>query len=50
MSEKDQQYDSPTIVDVGTVDELTAGPVTPWAEDPSGQKSTHNVSARAEDE
>jgi|GEM_PF-6573158 len=52
MTEKDHSYESPTITDIGTVDELTAGPVTPYAESPSGQKgsASANSAARAEDE
>jgi hypothetical protein len=49
---KHQNYEAPTIIVLGTVDELTAGPVTPFAESPSGQKgsASANSAARAEEE
>ncbi len=53
MSEqaKDQDYETPTITVIGAVADLTAGPVTPFAEAPSGQKGSQSiVGARAEDE
>lgn len=47
-----QSYDAPVMTVIGTVQELTAGPVTPFAEDPSGQKGSQsaNSGARVEDE
>jgi hypothetical protein len=47
-----QSYDAPLMTVIGTVQELTAGPVTPFAEDPSGQKGSKsaNSGARVEEE
>lgn len=36
-------YEQPSILVVGDVAALTAGPVTPYSEQPSGQSSTQSI-------
>jgi hypothetical protein len=43
------EYESPTLTTVGSVEDLTAGPITTYDESPSGMKGSRDKAARPDD-